>query len=230
MITLVAPRGKYFFSDFLTIFSGASSVLEETTLTVTQLHTLIVSVKAKRLEINDDDLTLLELAYNRKKNPTPGSGEGPTIDPSILLAKEDKDNKVNSFTLGSVSLYPTTNAVIEYVTSITSNLVTKTTLTQYSLKTETDQKVDKTVLNTLATKTDLTEYAKKVDVSASLEKKADVLTPQEAVSEPTLVNRLPMYTLDNGGNYVLCTPDRWVDIGDGFVIPVYSKELVGFND
>lgn len=69
MITLVAPRGKYFFSDFLTIFSGASSVLEETTLTVTQLHTLIVSVKAKRLEINDD-LILLKLAYNLKKNQT----------------------------------------------------------------------------------------------------------------------------------------------------------------
>lgn len=230
MITLVAPRGKYFFSDFLTIFSGASSVLEETTLTVTQLHTLIVSVKAKRLEINDDDLILLKLAYNLKKNQTSDSGEGQTIYPSILLAKEDKANKVNSFTLGSVSLYPTTSAVIEYVTSITSNLVTKTTLTQYSLKTETAQKVDKSVLNTLATKVDLTEYAKEVDVSASLEKKANVLTTQEAVSEPTLVNRLPMYTLDNGGNYVLCTPDRWVDIGDGFVIPVYSKELVGFND
>ena len=230
MITLVTPRGKYFFSDFLTIFSGASSVLEEATLSLTQLHTLIVSVKAKRLEISADDLILLELAYNLKKNQTPEYGEGQTIDPSVLLTKEDKANKVNSFTLGSVSLYPTTSAVIEYVTSITNNLVTKTTLTQYSLKTETAQKVDKTVLNTLATKTDLTEYAKKVDVSASLEKKADVLTTQEAVSEPTLVNRLPMYTLDNGGNYVLCTPDRWVDIGDGFVIPVYSKELVGFND
>lgn len=230
MITLKAPNGKYFFSDFLTIFSGASSVLEETALTVNQLHTIIIAVRATRLEINNDDLTLLELAYNSKKNQTPGSGEGQTIDPSILLAKEDKDNKVNSFTLGSVSLYPTTSAVIEYVTSITNNLVTNTTLTQYSLKTETDQKVDKTVLNTLATKTDLTEYAKKVDVSDSLDKKADILTTQEAVSEPTLVNRLPMYTLDNGGNYVLCTPDRWVDIGDGFVIPVYSKELVGFND
>lgn len=230
MITLTAPKGKYFFSDFLTIFSGVSSVLEETTLTFTQLQILIVSVETKRLEISTDDLILLKLAYNLKKNQTPGSGEGQTIDPSILLAKEDKANKVNSFTLGSVSLYPTTSAVIEYVTSVTNNLVTKTTLTQYSLKTETDQKVDKSVLNTLATKADLTEYAKKVDVSASLEKKADVLTTQEAVSEPTLVNRLPMYTLDNGGNYVLCTPDRWVDIGDGFVIPVYSKELVGFND
>lgn len=230
MITLAAPKGKYFFSDFLTIFSGVSSVLEETTLTITQLQILIVSVETKRLEISTDDLILLKLAYNLKKNQTPEPGEGQTIDPSILLAKEDKANKVNSFTLGSVSLYPTTSAVIEYVTSVTNNLVTKTTLTQYSLKTETAQKVDKSVLNTLATKTDLTEYAKKVDVSASLEKKADVLITQEAVSEPTLVNRLPMYTLDNGGNYVLCTPDRWVDIGDGFVIPVYSKELVGFND
>lgn len=230
MITLTAPKGKYFFSDFLTIFSGASLELEETTLTVNQLYTIVTAVKTERLEINTDDLVLLNLAYESKKNPTPGPGEGQTIDPSILLAKEDKANKVNSFSLGSVSLYPTTSAVIEYVTSITNNLVTKTTLTQYSLKTETAQKVDKSVLNTLATKTDLTEYAKKVDVSASLEKKADVLTTQEAVSEPTLVNRLPMYTLDNGGNYVLCTPDRWVDIGDGFVIPVYSKELVGFND
>lgn len=143
MITLRAPNGKYFFSDFLTIFSGASSVLEETTLTVNQLHTIIISVEAKRLEINTDDLILLKLAYNLKKNQTSEPGEGQVIDPSILLAKEDKANKVNSFTLGSVSLYPTTSAVIEYVTSITNNLVTKPTLTQYSLKTETAQKVDK---------------------------------------------------------------------------------------
>lgn len=226
MITLKAPNGKYFFSDFLTIFSGASSELEETALTANQLHTIVTAVQTERLEINPDDLVLLNLAYDRKKNPT----SEPSLDPSILLEKEDKANKVNEFTIGSVSLYPTTSAVIEYVASTTNNLVTSTTLTQYSLKTETDQKVDKSVLNTLATKTDLTEYAKEVDVSASLAKKADVLTTQEAVSEPTLVNRLPMYTLDNGGNYVLCTPNRWVDIGDGFVIPVYSKELVGFDN
>lgn len=230
MITLTAPKGKYFFSDFLTLFSGASFVLEETGLTLSQLHTLVVSVEAKRLELSAEDLSLLKLAYNLKKNQTGESGGGQTIDPSVLLAKEDKFNKVNSFTLGSVSLYPTTNAVIEYVQAITNDLVTKTTLTQYTLKTETAQKVDKTVLDTLATKSELTAYAKKVDVSNSLEGKEDKLIPLGGVSTPSLVNRLPMYTLDNGGNYVLCTPDRWVDIGDGFVIPVYSKATVGFNN
>jgi len=318
MITLVAPRGKYFFSDFLTIFSGASLELEETTLTVNQLYTIVTAVKTERLEINTDDLVLLNLAYESKKNPTPEPGEGQTIDPSILLAKEDKTNKVNSFSLGSVSLYPTTSAVIEYVTSVTNNLVTNTTLTQYSLKTETDQKVDKVVLDTLATKADLTEYATKDNLSevyseitqgvpilvdtklttaltaystteefstllgsfeigigeqlankvnlselsnytttedvdtqidekfnnvygpslaaniqgivTQLDTKLDkpVETASEAVTTPT-VETLPIYTLGNNGDYVLCTPDSWLKIGNLYV-PAYTGTTIGKLD
>ena len=46
--------------------------------------------------------------------------------------------------------------------------------------------------------------------------------PQSALDIPVSMG-IPLYTLDTGGNYILCEPDSWVDIGDGMCIPAYSK-------
>lgn len=47
---------------------------------------------------------LLKLIDNFKKNQMSDTRQGSNINPSILLAKEDKANIANSFTLGFVSL------------------------------------------------------------------------------------------------------------------------------
>ena len=44
-------------------------------------------------------------------------------------------------------------------------------------------------------------------------------------TNPTTVSSLPLYTLDNAGNYVLCTPDAFVKVGD-YYVPAYSKQTV----
>ena len=40
------------------------------------------------------------------------------------------------------------------------------------------------------------------------------------------VNSIPLYTLDNNGAYVLCTPDVWLDI-NGWFVPGYSTATLG---
>ena len=42
----------------------------------------------------------------------------------------------------------------------------------------------------------------------------------------TTVNSIPLYTLDNNGTYVLCTPDAWLDI-NGWLVPGYRPETLG---
>ena len=46
--------------------------------------------------------------------------------------------------------------------------------------------------------------------------------PQSALDIPVSMG-IPLYTLDTGGNYILCEPDSWVDIGNGMCIPAYCK-------
>lgn len=62
------------------------------------------------------------------------------------------------------------------------------------------------------------------DLAASISGKADKLIeiPQAALDVPVSMG-IPLYTLDTGGNYVLCEPDSWVDIGNGMCIPAYIK-------
>lgn len=51
-----------------------------------------------------------------------------------------------------------------------------------------------------------------------------VETSAETHQSP-VVNSLPLYTLDNGGTYVLCTPDVWLNI-NGYYVPGYSAATV----
>lgn len=43
---------------------------------------------------------------------------------------------------------------------------------------------------------------------------------------PNLENSLPIYTLGNNGEYVLCQPDNWIKIGDNY-IPSYNGTTIG---
>lgn len=46
--------------------------------------------------------------------------------------------------------------------------------------------------------------------------------------KPKLVNSIPLYTLDNNGDYVLCKPDVWLDV-NGYYIPAYLKETLNLQ-
>ena len=47
-----------------------------------------------------------------------------------------------------------------------------------------------------------------------------------STTAPSLENSLPLYTLGNNGEYVLCTPDTWFLI-NGFYVPGYSATTLG---
>lgn len=61
------------------------------------------------------------------------------------------------------------------------------------------------------------------ELSASIAGKVDKPTVAEPadLNTPT-VNSLPLYTLNNNGDYVLCKPDKWLVL-DGFYIPGYTE-------
>ena len=66
--------------------------------------------------------------------------------------------------------------------------------------------------------------AGKADASA-LDAKLDTpVTAPLDLNTPT-VNSLPMYTLSNSGEYVLCTPDTWLLI-NGYYIPAYTEDTI----
>lgn len=74
---------------------------------------------------------------------------------------------------------------------------------------------------------DLSGYVTSTKLSEVLSSKSDkfvteVIDPVKA----NTANSLPLYTLDNGGNYILCTPDHWVHIGENMYIPAYNKSTI----
>ena len=95
-------------------------------------------------------------------------------------------------------------------------------------------KADKTATDALDTRIEALETAPGVDLSGyatqdDLGRKLDIPeTIQKESSNPTLVNSLPLYTLDNEGTFVLCTPDIWINL-DGFFVPGYAAETLSIT-
>lgn len=64
-------------------------------------------------------------------------------------------------------------------------------------------------------------------INTQLETKLNTPTPiASLLTVPSLVNSLPLYTLGNNGEYVLCTPDAWFLI-NGFYVPGYAPATLG---
>lgn len=64
-------------------------------------------------------------------------------------------------------------------------------------------------------------------INTQLGTKLNTPTPTApSTTAPSLVNSLPLYTLGNNGEYVLCTPDTWFLI-NGFYVPGYSATTLG---
>lgn len=99
-----------------------------------------------------------------------------------------------------------------------ANLVSTTTLEAY--KTE--------VTTTISEKASIEDVeAMGNEFNEALRSITPVQTAVEGVTTPK-VNSIPLYTLSNDGDYVLCTPDSWLKIGN-FYVPAYTGSTVGIT-
>ena len=186
-------------SDIITINEGDNTVLSITDVTET-----LVSI------LGADHILFLKL-----------SGE------TLLELYELFELKVNASTKyqelqEQISILVGNSISEEDVLQITDAFLSKT-----DANTRFDEKQDKFVLTGnenkfLSVNEDATDIIFVDPALLGLKEDKLVEIPQSALDIPVSMG-IPLYTLDTGGNYVLCEPDSWVDIGNGMCIPAYSK-------
>ena len=86
-------------------------------------------------------------------------------------------------------------------------------------------KVDKEAGKGLSTEDFTTAYKTKLDDIDNQKLDIPTSVSSSTITTPT-VNSIPLYTLGNNGDYVLCTPDAWLNI-NGFLVPGYSATTLG---
>ena len=70
-----------------------------------------------------------------------------------------------------------------------------------------------------------TAYKTKLDDIDNQKLDIPTSVSSSTITTPT-VNSIPLYTLGNNGDYVLCTPDAWLNI-NGLLVPGYSATTLG---
>lgn len=226
MITITTGDGKFFFSDFVNLLEEQSAEIDENALDLKELQYLLSAYNTKRIYISEEGYVKIRDRISLLS--TSSSGGGGDIDPALLGLKEDKPNKTTTITdSGSDISYPSTSAVVNYMTGTLTSFKTSLELNTYAKLSDMIS-----MLSTLVDKAQLINYPTITEVdtkiaaipSVDLSSKADKLVeiPQSALDVPVSMG-IPLYTLDTGGNYVLCEPDSWVDIGNGMCIPAYRK-------
>ena len=223
MITITTGDGKFFFSDFVNLFKGQSQQIDENALHLKELQYLLSAYNTRRIYTNEEDY--VKIRDRIALLSTSSSGGGGDIDPALLGLKEDKSNKTTTISgTGSNISYPTTSAVVNYMSGTLTSFKTSLELNTYSklsdLTSRLSTKVDKTQLMNYPTTIEVDTKIAAVDLSSKADKLVEI--PQSALDIPVSMG-IPLYTLDTGGNYILCEPDSWVDIGNGMCIPAYSK-------
>lgn len=221
MITITTGDGKFFFSDFVNLFEEQSAEIDENALNLKELQYLLSAYNTKRIYINEEDYVKIRDRIALLSS----SGGGGDIDPALLGLKEDKSNKTTTITgTGSNISYPTTSAVVNYMSGTLTSFKTSLELNTYArladMTSRLSTKVDKTQLMDYPTTIEVDDKIAAIDLSSKADKLVEI--PQSALDIPVSMG-IPLYTLDTGGNYVLCEPDSWVDIGNGMCIPAYSK-------
>ena len=186
-------------SDIITINEGDNTVLSITDVTET-----LVSI------LGADHILFLKL-----------SGE------TLLELYELFELKVNASTKyqelqEQISILVGNSISEEDVLQITDVFLSKT-----DANTRFDEKQDKFVLTGnenkfLSVNEDATDIIFVDPALLGLQEDKLVEIPQSALDIPVSMG-IPLYTLDTGGNYVLCEPDSWVDLGNGMCIPAYCK-------
>ena len=86
-------------------------------------------------------------------------------------------------------------------------------------------KVDKEAGKGLSTEDFTTAYKTKLDDIDNQKLDIPTSVSSSTITTPT-VNSIPLYTLGNNGDYVLCTPDAWLNI-NGWLVPGYRPETLG---
>lgn len=223
MITITTGDGKFFFSDFVNLFEEQSAEIDENALDLKELQYLLSAYNTKRIYINEEDY--VKVRDRIALLSASSSGGGGDIDPALLGLKEDKSNKTTTISgTGSNISYPTTSAVVNYMSGTLTSFKTSLELNTYArlsdLTSRLSTKVDKTQLMDYPTTVEVDTKIDAIDLSSKADKLIEI--PQSDLDIPISMG-IPLYTLDTGGNYVLCEPDSWVDIGNGMCIPAYSK-------
>ena len=223
MITITTGDGKFFFSDFVNLFEEQSAEIDENALDLKELQYLLSAYNTRRIYTNEEDY--VKIRDRIALLSTSSSGGGGDIDPALLGLKEDKSNKTTTISgTGSNISYPTTSAVVNYMSGTLTSFKTSLELNTYSklsdLTSRLSTKVDKTQLMNYPTTIEVDTKIAAIDLSSKADKLVEI--PQSALDIPVSMG-IPLYTLDTGGNYILCEPDFWVDIGNGMCIPAYSK-------
>ncbi len=85
-------------------------------------------------------------------------------------------------------------------------------------------KVDKEAGKGLSTEDFTTAYKTKLDDIDNQKLDIPTSVSSSTITTPT-VNSIPLYTLGNNGDYVLCTPDAWLNI-NGLLVPGYNPTTV----
>ena len=223
MITITTGDGKFFFSDFVNLFEEQSAEIDENALDLKELQYLLSAYNTRRIYTNEEDY--VKIRDRIALLSTSSSGGGGDIDPALLGLKEDKSNKTTTISgTGSNISYPTTSAVVNYMSGTLTSFKTSLELNTYArladMTSRLSTKVDKTQLMDYPTTIEVDTKIAAIDLSSKADKLVEI--PQSALDVPVSMG-IPLYTLDTGGNYVLCEPDSWVDIGNGMCIPAYSK-------
>ena len=223
MITITTGDGKFFFSDFVNLFEEQSAEIDENALDLKELQYLLSAYNTRRIYTNEEDY--VKIRDRIALLSTSSSGGGGDIDPALLGLKEDKSNKTTTISgTGSNISYPTTSAVVNYMNGTLTSFKTSLELNTYArladMSSRLSTKVDKTQLMDYPTTVEVDTKIAAIDLSSKADKLVEI--PQSALDIPVSMG-IPLYTLDTGGNYILCEPDSWVDIGNGMCIPAYSK-------
>ena len=223
MITITTGDGKFFFSDFVNLFEEQSAEIDENALDLKELQYLLSAYNTKRIYINEEDY--VKVRDKIALLSASSSGGGGDIDPALLGLKEDKSNKTTTISgTGSNISYPTTSAVVNYMSGTLTSFKTSLELNTYAklsdMTSRLSTKVDKTQLMNYPTTVEVDTKIAAIDLSSKADKLVEI--PQSALDIPVSMG-IPLYTLDTGGNYILCEPDSWVDIGNGMCVPAYSK-------
>ena len=223
MITITTGDGKFFFSDFVNLFEEQSAEIDENALDLKELQYLLSAYNTRRIYTNEEDY--VKIRDRIALLSTSSSGGGGDIDPALLGLKEDKSNKTTTISgTGSNISYPTTSAVVNYMSGTLTSFKTSLELNTYArladMSSRLSTKVDKTQLMDYPTTIEVDTKIAAIDLSSKADKLVKI--PQSALDIPVSMG-IPLYTLDTGGNYILCEPDSWVDIGNGMCIPAYSK-------
>ncbi len=223
MITITTGDGKFFFSDFVNLFEEQSAEIDENALDLKELQYLLSAYNTKRIYINEEDY--VKVRDRIALLSASSSGGGGDIDPALLGLKEDKSNKTTTISgTGSNISYPTTSAVVNYMSGTLTSFKTSLELNTYAkladMTSRLSTKVDKAQLISYPTTIEVDNKIAAIDLSSKADKLVEI--PQSDLDIPISMG-IPLYTLDTGGNYILCEPDSWVDIGNGMCIPAYSK-------